>query len=152
MSIAMGSLKTTIPASMATRHLARMPGLVSRMRTTSAVMTIIAASASRNTRSQSMGPLAVLASPMILDAVDGSTNPTANAMTIIRMSNGLPFSSYVDSSIALDCLMVKKPCLWLAVLMDNSRVVLMGTGWANYRCLAQPDWMLVVRQWRILRS
>lgn len=67
-----------------------------------------------------MGPPAVLASPMILDTVDGSTNPTVNAMTIIRMSNGLPFSSYVDSSIALDCLMVKKPCRWLTVLMDNS--------------------------------
>ena len=120
MSIAMGSLKTAIPASMATRHLARMPGLVSRMRTTSAVRTIMAASASRNTRSQSIGPLAVLASLMILDAVDGSTNPTVNAMTIIRMSNGLPFSSYVVSSIALDCRMVKKPCRWLAVLMDNS--------------------------------
>lgn len=116
----MGSLKTTIPVSMATRHLARMPWLVSRMRTTSAVMTIIAASASRNTRSQSMDPLAVLAPPMILDAVDGSTNPTVNAMAIIRMSNGLPFSSYVDSSIALDCCMVKKPCRWFAVLMDNS--------------------------------
>lgn len=92
MIITRGSLKTTIPASMATRHLARMLGLESRMRTTSAVRTIIAASASRNTRSQSVIPLAVLASPMILDAVDGSTNPTANAMAIIRISNGLPFS------------------------------------------------------------
>ena len=90
----------------------------------------MAASVSRNTRIQSVIPLAVLASLMILDAVDGSTNPTVNAMAIIRMSNGLPFSSYVDSSIAFDCLTVKKPCRWLAVLMDNSRVVLMGTGWA----------------------
>lgn len=65
MIIMRGSLKTTIPASMATRHLTRMPGLVSRMRTTSAVRTIMAASASRNTRIQSMGPLAVLASPVI---------------------------------------------------------------------------------------